>query len=212
MPRTKGTNLTKTGKLRKKTRRKETTSKIVRFKFNGRVWFSCYDIRNFLSDNCQFGEGALYEFRKRLQNLERKNPNDRFVVDHKFLSGKIDKIHINPNKSTPFIISSQVEHPNGFFNYLLSNFNMPVENECVEIPDLVPSLSKPKNSKKKKENSLIPNNPPNPNNFKNIIRKTFDHKDREAAQILVDFQLSSEKFKAFEDDAILYLYNNKKEN
>ena len=131
MPRTKSSNMTKTGKPRKKTRRKDSNSKIMKFKFNGNIWFSCYDIRNFLADNAYFGEGALYEFRKRLQNLERKHPNDRFVVDHKYLNGKIDKIHINPNKSTPFILSSQVENPKGFFNYLLTNFNMPIESDVL---------------------------------------------------------------------------------
>eukprot|EP01091_Cochliopodium_minus_P010739 TRINITY_DN2918_c1_g1_i2.p1 TRINITY_DN2918_c1_g1~~TRINITY_DN2918_c1_g1_i2.p1 ORF type:complete len:188 (-),score=48.90 TRINITY_DN2918_c1_g1_i2:114-677(-) len=126
---------TKTGKIRKITRRKAKNTLMPVFLFKGEYYLSCYDIRNFLSDKQQFVNYDLkYEFRKKCQAFDRKMKKDRLVLEQKIIVPMIDaedKIHINPNKKTVFVKMNHVEDVKGFFSYLRTALEMPIDKQRV---------------------------------------------------------------------------------
>eukprot|EP01091_Cochliopodium_minus_P009969 TRINITY_DN2577_c0_g1_i3.p1 TRINITY_DN2577_c0_g1~~TRINITY_DN2577_c0_g1_i3.p1 ORF type:complete len:234 (-),score=65.87 TRINITY_DN2577_c0_g1_i3:90-791(-) len=128
-------SITKTGKLRKTTRRKEKGTSVPLFLINGEKYISCYDIRNFLDDRKnEVKEDLKYEFRKKYQTFERKHAEDRLVLEQQVINKRIfkeDKIHINPNKKTVFIKLDQVMGSKGSLAYLNTSHKIPIDNNRV---------------------------------------------------------------------------------
>eukprot|EP01091_Cochliopodium_minus_P009968 TRINITY_DN2577_c0_g1_i2.p1 TRINITY_DN2577_c0_g1~~TRINITY_DN2577_c0_g1_i2.p1 ORF type:complete len:233 (-),score=54.46 TRINITY_DN2577_c0_g1_i2:90-788(-) len=128
-------SITKTGKLRKTTRRKDKETCVPLFLINGEKYISCYDIRNFLTDRQkEVREDLKYEFRKKFQTFERKHSEDRLVLEQKMIINRIskeDKIHINPNKKTVFIKLDQVMGSKGSLAYLNTSHKIPIDNNRV---------------------------------------------------------------------------------
>eukprot|EP01091_Cochliopodium_minus_P008718 TRINITY_DN2020_c0_g1_i5.p1 TRINITY_DN2020_c0_g1~~TRINITY_DN2020_c0_g1_i5.p1 ORF type:complete len:182 (+),score=50.34 TRINITY_DN2020_c0_g1_i5:675-1220(+) len=109
---------------RKKTRRQENGAKLPLFIINSKKYLSCYDIGNFLGD---INRDKKYDFRKRFQNLKRNCPKDKVILEQKEILRLIDeeyKVHLNPNKSTPFLKLGQVLK--GSFKYLL-DLKIPID-------------------------------------------------------------------------------------
>ena len=98
-------------------------------------YISCFDIRNFLDEIGKEGEESnelKYEFRKKYQQMERKNANQKIVLEQKEILNSLEeehKIHINPNKKTVFVKINQLE--SGYLSYLKKKYNIPIDHSFI---------------------------------------------------------------------------------